>query len=97
MVSNLVKDITRVRVLVLAPTHLKPHSLQNHPPESARLHLLAEDTAHRRPQPNAQRQLIQAQEAFVRIHDAVIVHHGHHKSAGERVPVEQSDRRHGIC
>lgn len=32
----------------------------------------------------------------MRVHDAVIVHHGNHKPTSERVPVEQSDGRHGV-
>jgi hypothetical protein len=32
----------------------------------------------------------------VRVHDPVVVHHGHHEATRERVPVEQSDRRHGV-
>lgn len=32
----------------------------------------------------------------MRVHDPVVVHHRHHEAAGERVAVQQSDRRHGV-
>lgn len=76
--------------------YLEPHSLQNHSSESGRLHLLAEDTAHRRPKPNTKHQLIQTQEALVWVHDPVVVHHSQHEAAGKRVAVEQSNRRHRV-
>jgi hypothetical protein len=32
----------------------------------------------------------------VRVHDAVVVHHSDHQATRERVPVQQSDSRHGV-
>jgi hypothetical protein len=77
-------------------THLKPHRLQNHPPKRRSAHLLPENTTHRRPEPNAKHKLVQAKEAFVRVHDAVVMHHSDHQPARESVAIEQSDRGHGV-
>lgn len=87
--------VNRVRVRH-GHAHLESNSLQDHSPESSRLHLLPEDATHRRSKTDSKRQFVQAKKAFVRVHDPVVVHHGHHKAACERVAVEQSDRRHGV-
>lgn len=77
-------------------THLKPHRLQNHPPESRSPNLLPENTTHWRPQAHSQLEFVQTQIAPVWVHDPIVMHHSNHQAAGESMPVEESNRGHGV-
>lgn len=42
-------------------------------------------------------ELVEADEAVVRVHGAVVVHHGGHEACGEGVAVQQGEGWHGVA
>ena len=58
---------------------------------------MAEDGGHGGGERGAKFELVGAEEAPVRVHESVVVHHGGHEAAGEGVAVDERDDGHGVA
>lgn len=75
----------------------EPPGLEDHGAVDAGVgHLDAEDGAHGGLERGAELELVEAGEAARRVHDAVVVVHGEHEPARERVPAHPRHRRHRV-